>query len=358
MDSRQIQPGGVGNGPRGSDSGQIKAEIDHTRERIDGTLEALADKLHPKHLLDEAVDYLRSPGQVSGTASKLGQTVWHQIQEHPMPSLLIGAGIAWMLSERKRGSTELTRSAQSLDAWAEEGDGGEWGEEAFSSQAGPSLSERTAALGQNVKAKTSHLAENVRGKSGEIAQTIKEKTHIIKEKGVEHAMRLKEATSNMSTQTRERAGAVMERAERTFSDATDNYPLAVGFGFLAIGVLAGLALPHSRIEDETLGRKADDLKEKVRDQSRQVMESAKRAATAVASTATEEAQKQGLTPQNLSEKIQHVASETAKAAADAAHREGFDQQTLTQQVKSVGGDAKLAAQQEMGHAKEQAPRSM
>jgi len=104
MDSRQIQPGGVDRGQRGSNSGQIKADIDQTRERIDDTLDALADKLHPKHLLDEAVDYIRSPGQVTGAAGKLGQTIWHQIQEHPMPSLLIGAGIAWMLSEGKKSA--------------------------------------------------------------------------------------------------------------------------------------------------------------------------------------------------------------------------------------------------------------
>jgi len=325
MDSRQIQPGGVDNGRRsGADSGQIKAEIDHTRGRIDDTLGALADKLHPKHLLDEAVDYLRSPGQVSGTAGKVGRTVWHQIQEHPMPSLLIAAGIAWMLSEQK-GSTSRRRTSRAWESAAEQEDGGEWGDEATASEAfrpeqsaKSKMAENTAALGQSVKAKTAAVADSVRDKTGQIAESIKEKTQNVKEKGVEQAMRFKEATSNMTTQTRERAGAMVERAEAAFSDATDRYPLAVGVGFLAIGVLAGLALPHSRVEDETLGEQADELKEKVRDQGRQAVETAKRAATAVANTAAEEAQKQGLTPENLGEKIQHVAT----AAADAARREG------------------------------------
>jgi len=295
---------------------------------------------------------------MSGTASKLGQTIWHQIQEHPMPSLLIGAGIAWMLSEGKKAKTRPISS----DSWEASGDGGEWGDEATSAylesseETSSNIGEKTAAFGQSVKAKTGELAQSVREKSSEIAYAIKEKTHNIKEKSAEQAVRLKEATSTMSTQTRERAEAAMERAERTFSEATENYPLAMGFGFLAIGVLAGLALPHSRIEDETLGRRADELKDKVRDQGRQVVETAKRAATAVANTATEEAQKQGLTPQNLGEKFQHIASETARAASDAAHREGIDPQTLTHQVQSVASEAKRAAQQEFGQSKEQMPR--
>jgi len=276
-----------------------------------------------------------------------------------MPSLLIGAGIAWMLSEGKKAKTQMPDTS---DSWETEGDGGEWGNEATSdyiptsSEEGSSIGEKTAAIGQSVKDKTSELAHTVREKSSDLAQTIKQKTHTMKERSAEKARRFKYATSNMSTQTRERAEAVMERAERTFSEATDNYPLAVGFGFLAIGVLAGLALPHSRIEDETLGERADELKEKVRDQGRQVVETAKRAATAVANTATEEAQKQGLTPHNLGEKIQHVASETARAAADAAHREGLDQQTLGQQVQNVASEAKRAAQQELGQAKVQTPK--
>jgi len=358
MDSRQIQPGGVGDGRGRSDSGQIKADIDHTRGRIDETLDALADKLHAKHLLDEAVDYLRTPGQVSGTASKLGQTVWHQIQEHPMPSLLIGAGIAWMLSERKQAKTE-TRAVPGSSWSDDEGDGAEWGDEASSAyseagepETGPSIGEKTAAFGQSVKAKTEELAQSVREKSGEIAHRIKEKTHTIKEKSAEQAMRIKEATTSMRRQTRDRAGELVQRAEQSLHEATHNYPLAMGFGFLAVGVLAGLALPHSRIEDETLGERADELKEKVRDQGRQVIETAQRTATAVANAATEEAQKVGLTPQTLGEKIQHVASETARAAADAAHREGLDQQTLTQQAQTVASEAKRAAKQELGQSKE------
>jgi len=345
MDSREIQPG-IGNG-RGGDSGHIKAEIDHTRERIDGTLEAIAEKLHPKHLLDEAIDYIRSPGQITGTAGKLGQTVWHQIQQHPMPALLIGAGLAWMLSEEKKTGTAASRRLENRIE-------PEPSSSSLSQSAGEmahAASEKTSAFGQAVKEKTGEFTESVREKSSDIAQAIKEKSQTIKDKSVEQAMRLKEATTQMSTQTRERAGAVIHRAEDMISEATNNYPLAMGLGFLAVGMLAGLALPHTQLEDKTLGETADQLKEKVRDQSRQVMETAQRGATAVAHAVTEEAQKQGLTPQNITEKIQHVASEAAKAAADSAHREGLDQETLTQRVQTVAGEAKRVAQEEMNRPK-------
>jgi len=345
MDSREIQPG-VTNG-RTTDSGQIKEEIDHTRERIDGTLEALADKLHPKHLLDEAIDYLRSPREMAGTAGKLGQTVWRQIQEHPMPALLIGAGLAWMLNEQRerRSSTGYRYSSSELNE-----------SESGSSHLGQRMKERTgevtqavtekaAALGHNVREKSAELAQNVREKSSELAQTLKDKS-------AEQAARLKEATTHMTTQTRERASAAMHRAEDTLSYATRNYPLAAGLGFLAIGVLAGLALPHTRLEDETLGERADELKDKVREQGKQVVETAKRAATAVTQAVSDEAEKQGLTPQSLGEKIKHIASDAVQAASESAQREGLDAQNITEKVQTVAGEAKRAAQAEVGQAKD------
>jgi len=345
MDSREIQPG-ITNG-RTTDSGQIKEEIDHTRERIDGTLEALADKLHPKHLLDEAIDYLRSPREMAGTAGKLGQTVWRQIQEHPMPALLIGAGLAWMLNEQRerRPSTAYTYSNSEMDESA-----------SGSSHLGQRMRERTgevtqavtekaAALGHKVSEKSSELAQNVRDKSTELA-------HTLKEKSAEHAARLKEATTHMTTQTRERASAAMHSAEEKLTNATRNYPLAAGLGFLAIGVLAGLALPHTKLEDETLGERADELKDKVREQGKQVVETAKRAATAVTQAVSDEAEKQGLKPENLGEKIKHIASDVAQAAANSAQREGLDTQNITQKVQTVAGEAKRAVQAEVGQAKD------
>jgi len=374
MDSREIKPS-VTNG-RGADSGQIKAEIDHTRERIDDTLEALADKLHPRHLVSEAVDYLRNPKEMGGTASKLGQAVWHQIQEHPMPALLIGAGIAWMLSEQRhvRGE-EFTSSGYGY---------GEEESSTFSERTGRmrqrvrerasalghvvsekasvfthNVSEKATNLGQSVSEKASSLTQNVKEKASELAHNVREKSeemaHTIKERSTETATRLKEATMNMSTQTRDQAAATWQRTEEKLSETVDNYPLALGFGCLAMGVLAGLAFPRTRLEDQALGERADELKQKVREQGREVVETAQRAVSAVAQTATEEAEKHGLTPQQLGEKIQHVATEAARAAADTAHREGLDKDALAQQVQTVASEAKRAAQEEINKQRRSQP---
>jgi len=145
MDSREIQPR-VGNG-RGVESDQIKAEIDQTRGRIDETLEALGDKLHPRHLLEEVVEYIRSPGEIKGTASKLGHALWHQVQQHPMPSLLIGAGVAWMLSEQRK-----------RDEY--------YHEDRMTSRARHAAGESAGHMTQAMKEKTGEMAHDVKEKTG------------------------------------------------------------------------------------------------------------------------------------------------------------------------------------------------
>lgn len=353
MDSRQIQSSRIDNG-RGADSGQIKAEIDHTRERIDETLDALGDKLHPRHLLEEILDYLRSPGDLKNTAGKIGQGLWHQVQEHPMPSLLIGAGLAWMLTEQKDRREGTYTEYSTDDEMVTEG---EYTEPSTSRtrEMLASTGESVSQMAHSVTEKTGELAHSVKEKTGELAQTLKEKTgeftHNIKEKSMDKAARLKEATSRFGTESRQRAGAAIHVAEEKFSTATNNYPLAMGLGFLAIGVLAGLSLPRTRIEDQTMGARADELKDKIRTQGRQVVETAQRAASAAVGAAGQAAESHGITAQNLGEKIKHVASEAAHAASETAQREGLDQESLTHQVQSVASEAKRAAQEEIERAK-------
>jgi hypothetical protein len=383
MDSREIQPRGVGNG-RGSDSGQIKAEIDETRGRIDETLEALSDKLHPRHLLDEVLDYLRNPGELKNTAGKLGQGIWHQVQQHPMPSLLIGAGLAWMFNEKKQRrevsyvetgelhgldvsgmyEAELYETGEPMEYPTGESSEGSMRESAGNiarrakESAGHfahSAKETAGNVTQGVKESASHMAHSAKEKAGEIAGSIKEKaghlSHSLKEGTMHQAGRIKDATSRLRSEGRARAGAAYRTAEDKFYDARTNYPLAIGLGFLAVGVLAGLSLPRTRIEDETMGDRADRLKETVREQGQRVVETAKSAASAAVSTAKEHAHSEGLTPGTLAEKVKHVASDAVHAAAESAKREGLAPENLSQQAQNIGSEAKRAAQEEIERSK-------
>jgi hypothetical protein len=353
MDRREIQPR-VGNG-RGqdADSGQIKAEIDHTRGRIDQTLDALGEKLRPRNLLDEVFEYFTGgegtgskevAGQVKGTAQKLSRSLWHQIQEHPMPSLLIGAGIAWMFSEQKQRRAYYGPQPASI-----RGEGGRLSESV--SHSAHSARESAQGMAQSGKETLQGIAHAGQERAGAVAGEIQEKAHELREMSAEQLAQMKEKASNFGAQAKGQATAAMRSTEEKYHRAVEEYPLAMGLGFLAFGVIAGLALPHTRIEDRTLGKRADELKDQVRSQGQQIVKTVENVAMAAGSAAFEEAEKQGLSVQNLGEKIGRVASEAAQVVSEKAKEEGLDQGHVKEQVKSVGHEAKRAAQEEMNKSK-------
>ncbi|MEX0937221.1 MAG: DUF3618 domain-containing protein [Pirellulales bacterium] len=84
-------------------SREIERDVQETRTQMDRTLEEIGGRLHPKHLFDEAVKYFRSSN--GGTADyrqkarRVGREAAHQVKQHPIPALLCGAGLAWLLFE-------------------------------------------------------------------------------------------------------------------------------------------------------------------------------------------------------------------------------------------------------------------
>lgn len=96
--------------PREVSSRQIKEDIEQTRAEMDRTVNALGEQLHPRHLLDEVLDLFRSgssPQANRRTIQNASTAVLRKIREHPVPTMLVGAGIAWMLLESEEEDETL-----------------------------------------------------------------------------------------------------------------------------------------------------------------------------------------------------------------------------------------------------------
>jgi hypothetical protein len=83
-------------------------------------------------------------------------------------------------------------------------------------------------------------------------------------------------------------GQVKQQAKRTAGLAKEN-PLGLAIGAAAIGFLAGLAVPSTRVEDEKLGPVADQVRDKVKETGQEALDRGKQVAQEVASTAAETA---------------------------------------------------------------------
>ena len=83
-----------------------------------------------------------------------------------------------------------------------------------------------------------------------------------------------------------------EDVKRAANVAQEN-PLGLAIGAIAVGFVAGLAIPSTRVEDEKLGPMAEDVKQKVRETGQEALERGKQAAQDAAQSAQATVQESG-----------------------------------------------------------------
>jgi len=276
-----------------SESEAIRSDIEHTRESMDRTLDKIGERMTPRHLLDQLLDFFRSHnGQGAGAAAgsvltsvgrgagRAANGVVTVVRRNPVPSLLIGAGITWAVVEnRRRHRGNGHESDYDKSPYGEQMGGKPWEEtEAYA------VSEVEAVPNMNT-----NVGEKISNAGASIGETMKEKTQILKEKTQRVGKRISEG-ARVVGRTAQR-GYTTGRTK--FVEASEEYPIAMGMGFLAAGVLLGLALPHSRKEDQWIGRTADRTKQQARQQiqttAQDLLERGKQVASAATSAATQAA---------------------------------------------------------------------
>jgi len=83
-----------------------------------------------------------------------------------------------------------------------------------------------------------------------------------------------------------------QQARRAVGMAQEN-PLGLALGSVAVGVIIGLLLPASRVEDEKLGAVSDDVVEKVKQTGAEAVERGKQVAQDAADTIQEKGREHG-----------------------------------------------------------------
>lgn len=314
-------------------SAEIEGDIRDVRGRMDATLDELGDRLTARSLVNSALDWWekRTGGADSNATSKAKdayRSVARQVKEYPMPALLIGAGIAWIIVDAAAGEDEeeassraarrrpygaLPRGAGShrYDATGSvrpvsNGDGGE------QSESGPGLGEKTKDAAGQAK-------DAVSGAVGTVQDKISDAAHGAVEQG-----RSAGQSMGRGIQSGYRAGT--EKLEM----AMEEYPLAVGIGFAALGALAGVLLPRTRREDQLLGEQSDQLVDSAKEKGEELLDTGKKVAQRVGEAAMEEAKAQGLTAEaggdtvsKLADKAGEVVRKAKDEATAAAREEGL-----------------------------------
>ena len=107
---------------------------------------------------------------------------------------------------------------------------------------------------------------------------------------------------------------VKEGAQRAAGVAQEN-PIGLAIGGVAIGFLAGMVIPSTRIEDQRMGQIADQAKEKAREAGQEAVERGKTVVQETAQTAADTArEKSSEQAQELGQSTQQKAQETVQQA--------------------------------------------
>lgn len=88
-------------------------------------------------------------------------------------------------------------------------------------------------------------------------------------------------------------GGEMKQGARKAAGMAQENPLGLAVGALAIGFVAGLLLPSTKVEDERIGPLADQVKEKAKETGEEAMERGKDVALQAAESARDTVQEAG-----------------------------------------------------------------
>jgi hypothetical protein len=141
---------------------------------------------------------------------------------------------------------------------------------------------------------------------------VSDKVESVKSAVGDTATRAREAvvgtTSRVGDATPSR-GEVEQKTRQVVGMAKEN-PLGLAIGAAAIGFLAGLVVPSTRVEDERLGPVADTVKDKVKETGQEALDRGRQVAQEVASTAADTAR------QSAQEHGQELADSARQSAQD------------------------------------------
>ena len=107
---------------------------------------------------------------------------------------------------------------------------------------------------------------------------------------------------------------VKHQARRAKSVAQEN-PLGLAVGAVAVGFLAGMLIPSTRIEDEKMGAISDDVIDRAKETGQEALERGKQVAQEAAQSAQETVKDSG---QQHAEELKDSAQDHAQEAASSA----------------------------------------
>ncbi len=213
------------------DPATLEREIDQQRAEISHIVEELEHKLSPGEMMDRVLGYAR------GNGGEFFDNLTNTVKANPVPTLLTGIGIAWLMAGQNRQPPRYDATAPHASV----GD--------KLSHTGGAAKERAAHMRDSVSQSTHRVGESMHNASARVGDSVNSAR-----------MRISESTHHAGESLRHGA----DRARSSYERLRTEQPLALGAIGLALGALFASALPPTRREDELMGETRDQMKERAR----------------------------------------------------------------------------------------------
>jgi len=262
----------------------LEREIDHTRAHMERTLDLLERKLSPGEMIDEVIGMIRRNG------GGFAQNLFTEVRNKPLPTLLAGVGITWLMSAsdrppQYRGAAMYRQRAGSMAQGAHD-----MGAQAR--QGAHELGERAQEMGAQARQGAHDLGERAQ----EMGAQAREGARHMGERASELGHRAGEAASEAGHRMHEMADEARGAMRRGGRRAVDEYQqllheqplLLAGLG-LALGAAVGSMLPRTDTENRVMGKHSDRIKRQAAEEGRERYEDMRASAERVAGAAQEQA---------------------------------------------------------------------
>jgi hypothetical protein len=152
-----------------AESARLEREAEETLWQLSGTLEELRARMTPGRVVDQVIDYTRN-----SAATDFLRNLGREARQNPMPLVLVGIGILWLLLASNRTSRaviasaadRLANTAEDITVATSEAVSrtSEWGQ-----QMAARLSDRTSDVATAVGNTAAELTDRARDAAGGVA---------------------------------------------------------------------------------------------------------------------------------------------------------------------------------------------
>ena len=152
--------------------------------------------------------------------------------------------------------------------------------------------------------------EETRGRMGDTVEALGAKTDVTGRAKASIGGKVDNVRSKITGATPD-SGEVKQGARQAAGMAQEN-PLGLAIGAAAVGFVAGLMVPSTKIEDEKIGAIADQAKDQIKETGQEALDRGKQVAQEAAQSAKETAQESGQQQaQELKDSAQQSAQEVS-----------------------------------------------